>query len=209
MTERKHAPRQFSTLTDLARHYTRGITTRLGTRAHQLGIQPDMVTLVGLFVVAISAYAIAEGEFVLAAIIMLLGAPLDALDGAIARAMQRKGKFGAMLDSTLDRYADGLIFMGFAYYESFWGNETGAALSLAALLGSLMVSYVRARAEGLNIDCKVGLFTRMERMIVILVMLLTGWITIGLWILAVGTHITVVQRVYHVYRELKRIEAES
>lgn len=209
MTERKHAPRQFSTLTDLARHYTRGITTRLGTRAHQLGIHPDMVTLVGLFVVAISAYAIAEGEFVLAAIIMLLGAPLDALDGAIARAMQRKGKFGAMLDSTLDRYADGLIFMGFAYYESFWGNETGAALSLAALLGSLMVSYVRARAEGLNIDCKVGLFTRMERMIVILVMLLTGWITIGLWILAVGTHITVVQRVYHVYRELKRIEAES
>ncbi len=198
------SPRKFNTLTDLARHLTGGLTTRIGQRLHAWGVQPDAVTFVGLVIVGIAAYVIAQGEFFWGAVIILLGAPLDAIDGAVARAMQRKDRFGALFDSTLDRYADGFIFMGVAYYYSTEGEHTLVLVSIAALLGSLLVSYVRARAEGLDVDCKVGLLTRMERMVIILVMLLTGYVEYGVWLLAVGTHFTVLQRVWHVYRILKQ-----
>lgn len=197
MTQHKKV-RQFSTLTDLMRYLTGGITSRLARQLATWGVHPDFITFLGLVMVGIAAYIAAQGEFFWAAIVIIVGAPLDALDGAVARAMQRPGQFGALWDSTLDRYADGLIFMGFAYYYSTHDNQTAMLLSMVALLGSLLVSYVRARAEGLDADCKVGLFTRMERMFVILGMLLTGWVVPGLWVLAVGTHFTVLQRIWHV-----------
>ncbi|MBI5959559.1 MAG: CDP-alcohol phosphatidyltransferase family protein, partial [Chloroflexi bacterium] len=158
----------------------------------------------GLIFVAVAGYVAAQGEFFWSAVIILMGAPLDAVDGAVARAMGRKDKFGALFDSTLDRYADGFIFMGLAYYFSGKGDQQAVLLSMAALLGTLLVSYVRARAEGLNLECKVGLFTRMERMFVILGMLLTGWVIPGLWILAIGTHFTTIQRIWHVYRAIQK-----
>jgi CDP-diacylglycerol--glycerol-3-phosphate 3-phosphatidyltransferase len=185
------------------RHYTKGITSRIGQQLYHWGVHPDVITLVGLVLVAIAAYVASQGEFFWAAIIILIGAPLDAVDGAVARAMQRKDKFGALLDSTLDRYADGFILTGLAYYFSTRGNETAMLLSVAAMLGTQLVSYVRARAEGLDFECKEGLFTRMERMVVILIMLLTGYVVAGLWILAVGTHFTVIQRIWYVYRAMQ------
>lgn len=199
-------PRRFETLTDWVRFYTTGLTTSLGQRLHQMGIHPDMITFAGLVVVAIASYVITRGHLFWGAVILLLGTPLDALDGAVARAMQRKGKFGALFDSTLDRYSDGFIFSGLAFYYSDHQNEWGLVLSLVALLGSQLVSYVRARAEGLDVDCKVGLLTRMERTGIILVMLLTGWVMAGLWILAVGTHLTVIQRIWHVHHALRQRE---
>jgi CDP-diacylglycerol--glycerol-3-phosphate 3-phosphatidyltransferase len=203
MTQSKHT-QQFSTLTDFVRYLTGGLTTRIGRRLYSWGIHPDFITLVGLLSVGGAAFAASRGEFFWAAIIILAGAPLDALDGAVARVMQRQGKFGALWDSTLDRYADGLIFMGLAYYYSDQGNQTVMLLSMIALLGSVLVSYVRARAEGLDLECKVGLFTRMERMFVILGMLITGWVVPGLWVLAIGTHFTVWQRVWYVNRSMHR-----
>ena len=200
---------QFHTLTDRVRHYTGGLTSRLGQRLHRWGVHPDAITFVGLLIVAGAAIAASQGHFFWAAIIMLAGASLDVLDGAVARAMQRQGKFGALFDSTLDRYADGFIFMGLAFYYSQDGHHTAMLLSMGALLGSILVSYVRARAEGLRVDCKVGLFTRMERIGIILIMLLTGLVIPGLWILAIGTHLTVVQRVWHVYRVLKQQEGTN
>ena len=80
---------------------------------------------------------------------------------------------------------------------------------MVAMLGSLLVSYTRARAEGLDVDCKVGLLTRMERIVIILLMLLSGWVMAGLWVLAVGTHITVAQRVRYVHRALKAREGAN
>lgn len=195
---------EFKTLTDRVRFYTSGITTRLGKKGYELGIHPDLVTLLGLVVVAVASYVAAQGHFFWSAIILILGTPLDALDGAIARAMQRKDKFGALLDSTLDRFADGYIFTGLAYYYSTVGNHNAVLLCILASLGTFLVSYVRARAEGLDIDCKVGLLTRMERTLIILVMLLTGWVMIGLWILVIGTHVTVIQRVLHVRRVMQQ-----
>lgn len=195
-------PPRFNTLTDRARYYTQGLTATLGHKLYASGVHPDAITVLGLVIVAVAGYVASQGHLFWAGIILILGMPLDALDGAVARAMQRKDKFGALLDSTLDRYADGFIFMGLAYYFSLWGNERAMLLSMTALLGSLLVSYVRARAEGLNVDCKVGLLTRMERVVIILAMLLTGWVEVGLWILTIGTHLTVIQRVWHVRRAL-------
>ncbi len=194
----------FTTLTDVVRYLTGGITTRIGRHLWAWGIHPDMVTFMGFVMVGVASYAIAQGEFFWAAMIMIAGTPFDALDGAVARAMQRVGKFGALWDSTLDRYADALLYVGFALYFSRRNDETALLLALAALIGSLLVSYVRARAGGLRVDCEVGLLTRMERTFVILAMLLTGWVKPGLWILAIGTNLTVAHRVWHVYRELKR-----
>jgi len=196
--------RRFNTLTDRVRYHTRGVTTSLGNKLYRMGVHPDAITAFGLVIVAVAAYVASQGHFFWAGVILLLGMPLDALDGAVARAMQRQDKFGALFDSTLDRYADGFIFMALAYHSSIWGNERVMLLSMAALLGSLLVSYVRARAEGLDVDCKVGLLTRMERVFILLAMLLTGWVEIGLWILAIGTHLTVIQRVWYVYRILSR-----
>lgn len=208
MTQQQKSSHQFETLTDLMRSVTARLTAQIGRRLHAWGIHPDLITLVGVVVVVIAAYAIAQGEFVLGAIILIAGMPLDAVDGAVARAMQRQDRFGALWDSTLDRYADGFIFMGLAYYFSDQDNQLAVTLSMLAMLGTLLVSYVRARAEGLDLSCKVGLFTRMERSFVILIMLLTGWVMVGLWVLAVGTHLTVIQRIWHVYHVIKRQRGE-
>ncbi len=200
MTQQKP---HFNTLTDRARYYTGGFTTALGQRVHQMGIHPDVITLVGLLIVAISAYVIATGHFFWGGVIMLLGAPLDALDGAVARAMGRKDKFGALFDSTLDRYADGFVFIALAYYFSEQGDQGMLLVSLAALLGSFLVPYVRARAEGLHYECKIGLLSRMERVAIIFAMLFTGWIEIGVWILAIFSNITAIQRVLYVRRQMQ------
>ena len=205
---KQQSPRKFNTLTDLVRHLTGGLTSAVGRWLHARGVHPDVITFVGLVIVAVAAYVAAQGEFFWAAIIIIAGAPLDAVDGAVARAMGRTDKFGALWDSTLDRYADGFLLMGMAYYYSEQGNQTAVLLAMLALIGTQLVSYVRARAEGIDVDCKVGLFTRMERMFVILAMLLTGYVLAGLWVLAIGTNFTVAQRVWHVYREIQRRKQE-
>ncbi len=206
MAQNSKTPR-FNTLTDYMRYRTSGLTSRVGRLLANWGVSPDLITLVGLLSVAVAAVVIAQGEFVWGAVIIIVGAPLDAIDGAVARAMGRTGKFGALWDSTLDRYADGFIFLGIAYYYSTQGNHGVVALAFVAQIGTQLVSYVRARAEGLDVDCKVGLLTRMERMFIILAMLVTGWVLPGLWILAIGTNVTVLQRVWHVYRALQAREA--
>src|SRR5690606_2771599 len=113
-----------------------------------------------------------QGQMRIGAIVLLIGLPLDALDGAVARAMKRTGKFGAMFDSTLDRYADGFIFAALSYYFAVQGQYNLLLMTQAALLGSLLVSYTRARAEGIGVDTKIGLFSRVERVVVIILMLL-------------------------------------
>ncbi len=208
MTGRK-SPRHFNTLTDYMRDRTGGLTSAVGRWLYTRGVHPDLITFVGLLVVAAAAYLASQGEFFWAAIVIIVGAPLDAVDGAVARAMGRTDKFGALWDSVLDRYADGFLFMALAYYYSKAGNQTAMLLAVLALLGTELVSYARARAEGINIDCKVGLFTRMERMVVILAMLLTGYVIAGLWVLAIGTNFTVAQRVWHVYRVVQRQKQEK
>ncbi|MBX3084903.1 MAG: CDP-alcohol phosphatidyltransferase family protein [Anaerolineae bacterium] len=197
-------PPQFTTLTDFLRYQTRDFTSWIGKLGVALHIHPDSVTVLGLIFVIGAAVLAAAGQFFAAGVVLLISLPLDALDGAIARAMNRKSRFGALLDSTLDRYADAFIYMGIAYYFSAIGQTNLMALSIFALIGAYGVSYVRSRAEGLDIgSIKDGLFDRVVRSVIIIAMLLTGLIIPGLIVLAVGNHITAIHRIIIVYHATK------
>jgi phosphatidylglycerophosphate synthase len=189
------------TLTDRVRAQTNGFVSRAGNAVYHLGIHPDTITIVGLIVVAIGAVFIALGQLQVGGVLLLVSLPLDALDGAVARAMQRKDKFGAILDSTLDRYADGFIFGALIYYFAVRSEYNNLLLTLAALMGTFVVSYVRARAGEADLSVKVGLFTRFERLVALLVaLLIPPLLILALWVLAVGTNITGLQRLWYVYR---------
>jgi CDP-diacylglycerol--glycerol-3-phosphate 3-phosphatidyltransferase len=193
-----------ATLTDRVRGLVRDILTPLGRWLHHIGVHPDMVTIFGLMLVIIAAVLIAMGYLRSAGLLLLFALPLDAVDGAVARAMQRKDKFGAVLDSTFDRYADGFIFAGLSYYFAVQGYFELFLLAQLALIGSLLVSYVRARADGVQVETKIGWFTRMERVGVILIMLLAPFLLQwGVLVLAIGTNFTALQRLWFVYNTLK------
>ncbi len=200
------------TLTDWLRRLTVGPLNRCGGALARLGVHPDWVTAAGLALVAVAALYLARGELLAGGLLLLVSLPLDALDGAVARAMGRKGAFGMVLDSTLDRYADGLIFGALGYYFAAQGRPDMLALALAALVGSYLVSYVRARADDVRVGVAttVGLFTRMERVVVVLIMTIgsgllesTLPLEIGILVLALGTNLTALQRLWHVYSTLK------
>lgn len=203
----KTRPPQSTTLTDFLRYQTRDITAWIGRTGVAWRIHPDVVTVLGLVVVAAAAVLIAQGQFVAAGVTLLIGLPLDALDGAIARAMNRKSRFGAFLDSTLDRYADAFIYFGLAYYFAAQGNLALMSVAIFAMIGAYGVSYARARAEGLAIgSIKDGLFDRFVRSAVVIAMLFTGWIALGLIALAVGNHITALHRMWIVFDVTKHDE---
>jgi len=198
MTEQSKKPFIF---TDWVRAQIRTYLSPIAGTLYRLGVHPDMITVAGLVVVGIAALVIARGQFQLGGIILILGLPLDALDGAVARAMGRQDKFGGILDSTLDRYADAFIFGGVSYYFAVQDRFDYMLLALAALVGSLVVSYVRARAGEAGLSVKVGLLDRFVRVIIIIaVLLVPPLLTLGLWVLAVGTNFTALQRMWYVYR---------
>jgi len=200
MSERKPL-----TLTQRIRRLVRDPLDAVGRWLYGLGIHPDTVTIAGLLVVAIASVVIAQGEYQIGALILLAGLPLDAVDGAVARAMQRTGRFGAVLDSTLDRYADGFIFIALSYHLAVQDRFEWMLLALAALLGSLLVSYIRARGDGVNVKAEIGIFTRLERTAVILLMLfIPPLFEVGLIVLGIGTNLTALQRLWYVYRTLNQ-----
>ncbi len=191
------------TLSDRMRKQFSGLTRSAGMTVYHWGIHPDTITIVGLIVVAIGALFIAQGQIQVGGVLLLISLPLDALDGAVARAMQRKDRFGSILDSTLDRYADGFIFGALVYYFAQTGQQLQLILALASLMGSFVVSYVRARAGEADLSVKIGLFSRFERVITLLLLLLIPpLLTLGLVVLAVGTNVTGLQRLWYVYRHL-------
>ncbi len=203
---------QQTTLTDRLRQATRGPLDRLGGRLARTGVHPDWVTLLGLALVGCAALLLARGDFLAGGLLLLISLPLDALDGAVARARDQPSAFGMVLDSTLDRYADGFIFAALGYYFAVQQRLDMLALALLALVGSYMVSYIRARADDARVGVRatVGFFTRLERVIALLVMTIAAGLLespapleIGLVVLAVGANISALQRLRHVYTTLK------
>lgn len=182
------------------RQMTVGWMEGLGKRFAQWGIHPDTVTLLGLAITVVAAVLAAQGAFAAAAVVLIVGLPLDALDGAIARAMGRTNPFGGVLDSTIDRYADLLMLLALAYHFAVADRFGEMLLVFAAVVGSTLVSYIRARAGNAGLPCAGGWFSRFERSIVLLATLLTGWMIPGLLILAAGSNLTAVQRLWSVYR---------
>lgn len=178
------------------RKRTEGVLSRVAAVIGRTGVTPNMLTATGLVITVGAAALIASGRLMAAGLVLGFGGLFDALDGAVARTNGQASRFGAFFDSVLDRYAEAFLFGGVFLYCA--GDEAAQALTFAALVGSLMVSYTRARAEGLGVECRAGLFTRLERMLVLILGLLTGLLVPALWVLAVFTNLTAVQRMWHV-----------
>lgn len=170
-----------------------------------LNVHPNVITLFCLFGFILSAFFIAQGKFLVAGLVLLIFAPLDAVDGLLARTAKKVTSFGAFLDSTMDRYGEIFLFLALTYYFMLKGSVAGILLSFLGITGSLMVSYTRARAEGVGISCKVGLLTRFERLTLIVISLILDSIFLCLTILAFFTHLTTLQRIWYVYKNSKEI----
>jgi len=172
------------------------------------GVHPDLLTALGLIGNILAAVLFAVGRFRGAGGMMLLGGLCDVLDGEVARAGQRGSRFGALLDSTLDRYSEIFVAFGITVYFVRSGWVLTCAVIFFLLAGSLMVSYVRARAEGLGEECKVGVMQRGERVVAIAVGALIGVraLVIVIWIIALLANFTVAERLWHVWRKTKRLD---
>lgn len=185
--------------TDWVRRRLGAVTGGAGSALARAGVHPDVITVAGLVIVMVAAVFIGRGQMQLAAVILVAGLPLDALDGAVARAMQRTDKFGGILDSTLDRAADALIYAALAYHFAQDGDDVPMILALTALTAGFLVSYVRARAGEAGISVKVGFMDRLVRLVIVLVALFVPPLLVpGLWVLAVGSTVTVLQRLWFV-----------
>jgi CDP-diacylglycerol--glycerol-3-phosphate 3-phosphatidyltransferase len=188
----------------------------LGRVLTRAGIPPDAVTIAGTAgVVAASVGLVTRGRLVEATVVITLCCLLDVLDGSMARARGYTTRFGGVLDSTMDRVADGALFGCLFWWLLVTDQQVAAGLALVCLVGGQIVSYVKARAEGLGFTCDVGVAERMERLILIGIGgLLTGFgvgwgLSAMLWVLAVLTVVTVVQRLIHVRRQEGRVGASE
>lgn len=182
----------------------RNRTETIGRLIGATGLTPNMLTVFGLLLNCGAAALILAGSLVAGGIVFLLASAFDMLDGAVARATGSASAFGAFLDSTLDRYSEGVVFAALIAVFAARGEEGHALGAALALTGSLLVSYARARAEGLGLECEVGLLQRPERVVILGLGLLVPGLLLEavVWFLAVVTNVTVLQRVLHVRRLL-------
>jgi CDP-diacylglycerol--glycerol-3-phosphate 3-phosphatidyltransferase len=184
---------------------------RVGVVLARHGVTADMLTIIGLLLHVVAVPVILTGHFVWAAVTFGVAAVCDALDGAVARAGAGATKAGAFLDSTTDRISELLVFGALALYMARQDRWLESVVVLVAMGAGQLVSYTRARAEGLGVECKVGLMSRPERIVVLGVgFLFAGWhlgdvsvLTIVVWALAVLTSLTVLQRMLHVLGKLR------
>lgn len=192
-----------------AREWARRVLERaaapLARLLARMKVTPNQVSAAG-FVLNIGAAAfIIGGDLLSAGIVYIVAGSFDLMDGTLARVSDRATKFGAFFDSTLDRVSEGVVFAAITYRFAVDGQDMLAAVVVLALLGSLLVSYVRARAEGLGGKCKVGLLTRAERVVLLTVGLLFGVLSPIIIILALLTGVTVVQRIHYVAKQFSPI----
>ena len=175
----------------------------------RLGLSPNGVTLLGLLVAGGSAYLLSVGYLLAGGLVLLASGALDLLDGALARATDRVSPSGALLDSVVDRISEAVVLLGLLVFYMRDSTIEGTVLVYLALVGSLMVSYMRARAEGLGIECKTGVMTRPERVIVLVIGLVVAewWpvaVLVVLATIALLTFLTSGQRLLHTWREFGR-----
>ncbi len=165
-----------------------------------IGVTPNMISFTGFALTIGSAALLATGYLLIGGFILWAAAMLDMVDGTLARLSESETKFGAFLDSTLDRYSESITFLGLAVYYANQNNaQTPLLLIFLTLVGSWAVSYTRARAEGLDIECNVGFLQRPERLVLLIASLILGLVLPVLWLLAIMTNVTAVQRIHEVY----------
>jgi len=185
--------------TEWLRKVTRGSTVPIASFLGRIGVSANAVTLVGCLLTVAVAVLLSRGHLRLGGICLVVAATLDSLDGTLARQTGKPTRFGAFLDSVLDRVSDSAVLLGLAWWYMSQPGLSEEILAYVATFGSLMVSYTRARAEAIGVECNVGLFTRVERTTVLIAALILGLTPLGLWLLAIGTVLTALHRVIHVY----------
>jgi CDP-diacylglycerol--glycerol-3-phosphate 3-phosphatidyltransferase len=190
---------RWETLTDWARAQASVFTVPIARVMGRLGVHPNTVTILGLVLQVGVAVVFGLGYLRLGGWLLLVVAPIDALDGAVARTLGKQSRFGAFLDSTLDRIADAVLILGLTAHYLQQDARLAVALLLVSLVAAMLVSYVRARAEALGFSCKVGLLTRMERILLIGVLSGLGLPMVMIWALTVLSVFTVCQRIVHIY----------
>ena len=183
------------------------VETPVARMMARLGLSPNAVTLIGLAIAGFGADLVAVGVWWGGGLVALFGGVFDMFDGALARATGKASDFGALLDSTIDRVSEAVVLLGMLVYYLRTDDDLGALLVYVALVGSIMVSYMRARAEGLGIECKVGVMTRPERVAIIGVALIAGhWLPVvalaALGAIGCLTALTAVHRLIHTSRTL-------
>lgn len=185
----------------LGSHFGHFLDRPLTSLARTIPMSPNGITMAGFAITIIAAFTLAHDLF-WGGLLILVGAFFDVLDGVVARVNQKSTRFGAFLDSVLDRYSDSFLFLGLAWYFFRIHSNAGLVLSALTMVSALMVSYTRARAEGLGTDCRVGIMERPERIVLMALGAITGWIIPVLWVLFTLTHITVIQRMHHAWKAM-------
>jgi len=191
-------------LTDFLRKLFGTLLNSIAGLLLMIGLSANIVTILGVFGNFLAAWFIARGDLFIGGLLVLGFGLFDALDGSMARLRGGETKFGAFLDSVLDRYSELAIFFGILVYSLRISNPINCFLVFLAAGGSVLVSYIRARAQSLGIDTKIGLLTRVERYLVIVPSLLLSRPDVGLWIIAILGNITAFQRIWHVRQQLKQ-----
>ncbi|MEZ5062867.1 MAG: CDP-alcohol phosphatidyltransferase family protein [Solirubrobacterales bacterium] len=181
-------------------------------------LTPNAISMTGLVLNLAAAVLILEGMFVAGAFAFIIGSIMDTLDGRYSRMSGKGTQFGAFLDSTLDRIEEGVVLGAVCWHFADDGNAAVAAACLLVVLGSLMVSYTRARAEALGVECKVGIATRPVRVVILSAGLMFAdgelisdfdLLPAAIWVMVALTAFTVLQRVWHVRGKLRAIDAEA
>ncbi len=196
-------------LTQLRKNLALQVTGPVVQVLSKSGLTPDILTFIGLGITIAAAYFLAVGQFFFGGILILVAGLFDILDGALARFTKQATKFGAILDSTVDRISEAATLFGLLIWYIPKVSTLEIILIFLVLVGSFLVSYIRARAEGLGLECQVGLFTRAERVIVLAIGLLVGQVLIALSILLVFTYVTVIQRLVYLRKETSKSRREE
>ena len=189
------------TFTEAARIRFKNLTNPIAAFLNRIGITPNALTISGLVGSSIGAYFLARGSFIVGGLILAVMGAIDALDGTMARLRGESSNFGAFVDSVADRYSELVIYAGMLYFTVKESDVILSMLVFAAMAGSILVSYVRARAQSLGYEAKVGILSRFERFIVLVPSLIIGYPWVGVAIIAVLANITALQRIISVRKQ--------
>ena len=194
----KTAENNPETFTDTLRTRFKNIAVPIAAFLLRLGLKPNTVTLFGLIGHFVAGYFIIRGMLSIGGLVVLFMAPFDFLDGTMARLRGESTKLGAFIDSITDRYSEFVLFGSLLLFYLQQQDWLACVLVYLAITGSVMVSYIRSKAEGLQFEAKIGLLSRVERYIVLVPGLIFGYPILSIWIIAILANFTALQRVYHV-----------
>ncbi|MBL6961945.1 MAG: CDP-alcohol phosphatidyltransferase family protein [Anaerolineales bacterium] len=188
-------------LTDRLRSLFKWVLDPIGAFLNRLGLTPNTITILGLVGNMVGAFFLAKGNMLWGGLMVLIMWPIDALDGTMARLRGEPSDFGGFVDSVTDRYSELVIYGALLFYFLGQGDTVAAMLVFAAASGSILVSYTRAKAEGLGFEAKIGALTRVERYFVLAPGLIFNFPIIAMWIIAILANFTALQRIWYVRQQ--------